>query len=229
MFKIDVLASSSAGNCYVISKGDRHFMIECGIPFREISKKMLKLGLNFNQIDFCLVSHHHQDHAASVKDIKRSGIMVIGPENVAASRVAKDSEYINLHPYSILPFKVIHGECNCLGYLIKFEDECLMFATDCRLIEMNLKPANIKQMMIECNYLDSKLNIESLREKRQLNTHMGLKGCITHIEKFKTDSLKEIYLLHMSAKYGDTIACQSLVEVTTGIKTYVALEKGGIC
>lgn len=231
MFKIDVLASSSAGNCYVVSKGNFHFLIECGIPFRELNQKLLKLKLNLNDIKFCLISHKHKDHCLCAKELARSGVILIGLAEVVAFApkkiFAEHKKNIKFEGCTILPFKVNHGVTNNLGYFIKLGQERLMFATDCRLIEMDLRPARVVQMMIECNYVETKIN-EGTKERRQINTHMGLRSCIEHISKFQTEDLKEIYLMHMSSSYGDEMLSKITVEAQTGVKTYVCGEKGGV-
>jgi len=51
--EINVLASSSQGNCYLL---DHELMVECGIPLREIKKKG---GFRVHEIRACLVSHEH--------------------------------------------------------------------------------------------------------------------------------------------------------------------------
>ena len=51
--EIDILASSSQGNCYII---DRELMIECGLPINEIKRKM-RFGVH--GIQACLITHEH--------------------------------------------------------------------------------------------------------------------------------------------------------------------------
>ena len=64
MLKITALASSSAGNCYMIDNGHSRLMIECGIPWRTIKDK---LGFELSGISGVLVSHEHGDHSKAVK------------------------------------------------------------------------------------------------------------------------------------------------------------------
>lgn len=54
--QIDILASSSSGNCYMVRDRDSRIMIECGFPIREIQKQG---GFNLHEIQACLVSHGH--------------------------------------------------------------------------------------------------------------------------------------------------------------------------
>ena len=72
------------------------------------------------------------------------------------------------------------------------------------------------------------------RERRQVNTHMSVNGCLKHIEKIATIWLKEVYLLHMSAAYGDTLISKAMVqaklkEMNIDATVYVANERGGVC
>ena len=54
--KIDSLASSSHGNCYIISDNDTTILLECGVSY----KKLLKLtGFEISRFAACLVSHSH--------------------------------------------------------------------------------------------------------------------------------------------------------------------------
>ena len=59
------LASSSHGNCYIVSDSTTTVLLECGIPFRRIKKG---LGFDLSNIRACLVSHEHKDHSKSVSD-----------------------------------------------------------------------------------------------------------------------------------------------------------------
>jgi len=54
--EINVLASSSKGNCIIIGDGQSKIMIECGIPIKQIREKG---GFNVHEIQGCLVSHGH--------------------------------------------------------------------------------------------------------------------------------------------------------------------------
>ena len=50
------------------------------MSIRDISQKLLKLWLNFNDIEFCLISHKDKDHSLCAKEIASRGIKLIGPD-----------------------------------------------------------------------------------------------------------------------------------------------------
>ena len=52
---IKVLASGSSGNSYRISDGSTSLLLECGIKYNEIQRR-----LNYNvSVTGCLISHSH--------------------------------------------------------------------------------------------------------------------------------------------------------------------------
>lgn len=55
--QIEVLGTGSSGNCYKISNGKFALLLECGLPFKKIQKK-----LNYKltrEVDACLITHEH--------------------------------------------------------------------------------------------------------------------------------------------------------------------------
>ncbi|MFO7296780.1 MAG: MBL fold metallo-hydrolase, partial [Clostridia bacterium] len=52
MIDIQVLASGSRGNCYRIDDGSTPLLLECGVPYKEIQKK---LNFKTSEIAACLV------------------------------------------------------------------------------------------------------------------------------------------------------------------------------
>ncbi|MBE6905334.1 MAG: MBL fold metallo-hydrolase [Ruminococcaceae bacterium] len=69
--KIDVIASGSTGNCYLISDGKTKLMLECGIRFKKLQQAV---GFTLSSISGCLITHEHKDHSHSVSDLLRMGI-----------------------------------------------------------------------------------------------------------------------------------------------------------
>ena len=71
--KLEILASGSSGNCYLLENETELLILEAGIPFRRIQE-----GINFNvgKAVGCLVTHEHKDHSKSIMDILKNGINV---------------------------------------------------------------------------------------------------------------------------------------------------------
>ena len=69
MVSIQVIGSSSKGNCYLLNDGSSRLMLECGLPWRKI-KEAIKFDLA--NIFSVLVTHEHGDHAKAVKDAAKA-------------------------------------------------------------------------------------------------------------------------------------------------------------
>ena len=129
------LASSSRGNCYVVSDGETAILLECGISFRRIKKG---LGFDLSAIRACLVSHEHKDHAKSVMDLIKSGVEVFASEGTAealdCALITPVEAGVQFHVGSleIMPFRTWHDAEEPLGFLIysRVDGERLVFATD---------------------------------------------------------------------------------------------------
>lgn len=62
MLKVATLASSSSGNCAVVSDGTVHILIDAGISARRIINGLQELGIQPEEIAGILVTHEHADH-----------------------------------------------------------------------------------------------------------------------------------------------------------------------
>lgn len=55
--QIEVLGTGSSGNCYVVKIGSATLMLECGLSYKAIQRK-----LNYKltrEVDACLITHEH--------------------------------------------------------------------------------------------------------------------------------------------------------------------------
>ena len=82
--KLQVLGSSSKGNCYLLTANDGStLIIEAGIAFLEIKRA---LAFNLSRVVGCVVSHRHGDHAKGLADMARAGVTVHCSSNVINSQ-----------------------------------------------------------------------------------------------------------------------------------------------
>lgn len=220
MFKIECFATGSSGNCYLVSIDNKHFMIECGISYRTIVLELAKRKLTISDLKFIAISHEHKDHSYAIENIKKCNNKIVYGIN----------HLVNYDDIQIIPFEVKH-DCFCLGYMFRYQNETLLYATDCEYIEYDLKPFNITQVMIECNYYDLYAENKAdmpFKLQRQINTHMSLSTCLKTIKSLQTEHLKEIYLIHLSDELSDEKIMKNRIAIETGVKTLVCQKYGGI-
>lgn len=199
------LASSSAGNAYIVDDRDTRILIECGIPL----KKLLKLsGLPSSAFAACLVSHEHKDHAKSALELIERGMdvyMSAGTADALGARGARLIEHMEqfaVGSFDVVPFTTFHDAEEPLGFLIKsrVDGDVLAFATD--TVNLRYKFPGLNILAIEANYDKSVLaQCEKLPEKvrhRIANSHMEIDTLCDYLRTLDLSECREIHLLHLS-------------------------------
>jgi phosphoribosyl 1,2-cyclic phosphodiesterase len=233
MILIKPLASSSAGNCYMVTDGKTNLMLECGLRFKDIQH-----GLNFqmSSISGCLLSHEHGDHGKSVKDVMKAGIDIyasngtLGALGISGHRTIpiESKKQFSIGTWNILPFDVQHDVAEPLGFLLSNTvGEKLVFITDsyyCRY-----KFSGLTHVMLETNYslriLDE--NIVSGRvppgmKNRLIKSHFSLENAKDFLRANDLSKVQEIWLLHLSDTNSDEELFKREIQELTGKLVFIA-------
>lgn len=204
--KFESLASSSAGNAYVVSDRDTRILLECGVSHKKLQKLS---GFSLSEFKACLVSHEHKDHAKSVADLIARGMEVYMSVGTAEALECADGvelienmEQFNVGTLDIVPFTTFHDAKEPLGFLIKsrVDGEVLAFATD--TVNLRYKFPGLNILAIEANYDKYILDrCEKLPEKvrhRITNAHMEIDTLCDYLKTLDLSDCREIFLLHLS-------------------------------
>ena len=207
--EIEVLASGSNGNCYIIRDGKTNLMIECGIPMQTI---LNKTDYFKDKISGCLISHIHKDHLGCAKDLMKFGIDCYMPEHtyincgiqrelmVSRATIMNHGEEFDVGTFRIRPLRMNH-DVPCLGFFIYSSDskESLFFATDTYFIQYMIPAVNY--IMIETNYdldiLNSRIqagHTDMVAKDRLAQSHMSIDTALRWLQ----DTNLSKYLMHLS-------------------------------
>ena len=203
--KFEALASSSAGNAYVVSDEETHVLLECGISHTKLQKLS---GFSLSEFQACLVSHEHKDHAKSVSELISRGMAVYMSQGTAealeadAVQLIESMEQFNVGSLDIVPFATFHDAKEPLGFLIKsrVDGDVLAFATD--TVNLRYKFPGLNILAIEANYDKHILErCEKIPEKvryRITNSHMEIDTLCDYLRSLDLSQCREIHLLHLS-------------------------------
>ena len=203
--KFESLASSSAGNAYIVSDNDTRILLECGVSHKKLQKLS---GFSLSEFQGCLVSHEHKDHAKAVADLISRGMTVYMSQGTAEQLEAEGAELIehmeqfNIGSLDIVPFTTFHDAAEPLGFLIKsrVDGDVLAFATD--TVNLRYKFPNLNILAIEANYDKNILErCERMPEKvrhRITNAHMEIDTLCDYLRSLDLSKCREVYLLHLS-------------------------------
>ena len=231
--RIQSLASSSKGNCYLISDGSSHLLVECGILLKEIRQK----GVDLTALAGCLISHEHKDHSKAAKSIiKYTNIytsagtlkhLELGVYSYRASAVTAGKKF-KVGSFDVMPFATEHDAAEPLGFLIYStkNKKRLVFATDTYYIRNRFK--KLDYIMIECNFDEDLLKkadengwINKSVAKRYWSSHFELSNVIKFLKAQDLSKVEAIYLLHLSDGLSDEIRFKKTIMEATGCPVYV--------
>ena len=203
--RFEALASSSAGNAYVVSDKDTRILLECGVSHSKLQKLS---GFSLSEFQACLVSHEHKDHAKAVEELISRGMAVYMSPGTAEALETEGAELIedkgqfNVGSLDIVPFTTFHDAREPLGFLIKsrVDGDVLAFATD--TVNLRYKFPGLNILAIEANYDKNILErCEKMPEKvryRITNAHMEIDTLCDYLRSLDLSQCREIHLLHLS-------------------------------
>ena len=206
--KLRTIASGSKGNCYLLETDTGSLLIEAGLPINKLKKA---LEFDFSNIQGCLVTHEHQDHAKAIKDVAKLGIDVYASRGTFEALNCVGHRFIPMVPkqtkvigeFEVLPFQTEHDAAEPLGFLIKYKDYKFLFATD--TFYLRYKFNGLTHIAIECNYIKEIMEeklcqglIDINRVIRTMKSHLSLEHLIEFLKSNDLSKVQEIYLLHLS-------------------------------
>jgi len=231
--KIDVLASSSSGNAYIVSDGATSILLDAGIPYKALQEKS---DFKINEVAACLISHEHGDHSKAVKDLLGAAIDVYAlPDTLTALKVfghhrahmIDTDNVITIGTLKIRPVPLFH-DCPCVGYIVYSLNtkERLFFATDTYRIDIN--PVACDYLILEINYQAEIVNnlvnegkMESGIRARLLYSHFEASNALQWLKKIDKSRLKRIYVAHISNHNCNAEEVKKAIIAETGIPTTI--------
>ena len=203
--KFRSLASSSAGNAYIVSDSETNILLECGVAHRTLQKLS---GFSLSEFAACLVSHEHKDHAKSVDALIKDGMEVYMSQGTAEAlgtegvTLIENMEQFNVGSLDIIPFTTFHDAAEPLGFLIKSRNDgdVLAFATD--TVNLRYKFPGLNILAIEANYDKAILErCDRMPDKvkhRITNAHLEIDTLCEYLSALDLSTCREIHLLHLS-------------------------------
>jgi len=227
--------SSSLGNLYTLESHGHTLMLEAGARIKEIRK-----AVSVSDLDGCLITHSHMDHAKGVRDILAMAVDCWMTLPTATTlRVSGHRLHIMqpsfkrppAPPYTpfsvgdywkVFAFPTEHDCDGAVAYLVDDgKDKCL-FLTDSFYFVYRLPGISI--LAIECNWSPETLapDLDPVVKRRLLTSHFSLENVLKFLKANDLSKCREIHLLHLSSGNSDEAMFRKTIEAATGIPVYVA-------
>jgi len=165
--KVCTLASSSSGNCTVVSHGDTHILIDAGISLRRIREGLHRIGLTPDELACVLITHEHTDHVNGLQMLVKyhmipvftsygagNGICDIIPEAEPFINCFETGSEFRLDGITVRSFSTPHDASGSVGYTLQAGGAKLVYVTDlgCVTDEVMFASRGADIAVIEANH-----------------------------------------------------------------------------
>lgn len=231
---LKVVGTGSKGNCYLLKASTGEvLMIECGVGIKDIKQA---LDFNYKKVVGCIVTHSHNDHNKSIKDVLGLGIKVFASKHTHEAKLTKIHHRANIFEpmdeivlggFSVKAFDVKH-DVPTMGFLINHK-ECgnVLFLTDTYYCEYTFP--NLNNILIEANFSQKIIDMKSASNpemnflrNRILKSHLSLEYCKESLKANDLSNTNNIVLIHLSDSNSDARRFQKEVTELTGKNVRVA-------
>jgi len=234
MITFTSLASSSKGNAYLVKADSAgYLLIEAGLPIKILREKM---NFNLFNLDGCLISHEHMDHAKAVKDLLKMGVDCFMSPGTSDALGITGHHRINavyagmqhtIGKWTVHPFPLEHDAKMPLGFLIAHDTDRLLFVPDTGYVHNRFEGVTI--LAIEANHAEDLLSesiqhneIAAMVGRRIRRTHMSLGVLKEFIKANNMKSVREVWLLHLSDSNSNEVRFKREIQELLGVPVYIA-------
>lgn len=232
---LNVLGSSSRGNCYILQNDTEALILEAGVKFTEVKKV---LAFNLSKVQGMLITHEHGDHAKFANEANMACIPIGASEGTISKikivpcgrkpKVLQPFQMYQFGNFKVIPFPVHHDCAEPFGYLINHPDTgTILFATD--TVKLDQQFTGLNNILIECNHshdmISQNVNSGVLPEfvaRRTQRSHLSYDSCLTVLKENDIRQVNNIVLIHLSSGNSDPELFKIGVSSATGKNVTVA-------
>ena len=226
------LGSGSGGNALVVSAGNTTVMLDCGFSAAETQRRLVRLGLQPEQLSAILVTHEHDDHIGGVARFARRHSVPVWMSHGTwrGLRPMFDDVSVNLiEGYAafsvgelhIEPFPVPHDAREPAQYVFGDGNVRLGVLTDTGESTTHIEAvlSNCDALVIECNH-DAEMLARSKYPQRLRARiasrvgHLDNRAAAQILSRVKWPGLRHVIAAHLSEENNSPdLARQALADV----------------
>lgn len=223
--RFTVLGSGSAGNASLLEVEGFGLLIDCGLGPRVLAERLAAVGLSWQAVSTCLVTHTHRDHwnTLTLAHLHRLKIpLVAHPRHHAAMSVRgeyppleraglvrqyAEGEWLGLTPaLTCLPVRVPHDSQPTFAFRFEASGWALGFASDVGHVTAGLAAAfaGVDALAVEYNH-DERMQRASGRPPILINRVLGNDGHLSNAQAAdltrmvaRSGELRHLVQLHLS-------------------------------
>ena len=200
-FQICVLGSGSKGNCVYLRAGDMHFLVDAGLRYDDIEKRLKDLSVRTKDIGHVFITHEHADHINAKTYLQVSSFLPMQyPVNVFDTAFEIDD-------IGIRPFPVSHDAADPVAYSFHFDQKKISVVTDTgyatNLVKEQIRGSDA--LVLESNHDEEmlKTGVYPWPLKQRIAGrlgHLSNRQAGDALTEASCERLRHVFLAHLSAE-----------------------------
>ena len=214
MLKVCSLGSGSKGNCVYIESEKVRLLIDAGLSFPDIERRLRDIGVSIEAVSGIILTHEHSDHICGLAGFCSPELTVYAESRVAGflkNRVrgprlqAIDCQAFEISGLVIRPFGVMHDALRPLGYRIENGAFSIGFATDLGIVTERVADGlrGCDCLIVEANH-DREMLIKGPYPSRLKTRIYGPRGHLSNAAAAELIAVslgpntRQVFLAHLS-------------------------------
>jgi len=213
------LASGSKGNCLFLQTDKSKLLIDLGLSFRQLQKRLSEIGEDVENIDAVMITHEHMDHISGLKVFsEKTNVPILVNADTAKGiyhslhkllnfKIFTTNEEFAFQDVKIDPFTIQHDTLDPVGFVIKTKKHKIGICAD-----LGIVTSLVKKKLQKCDLLYIEANHEvdhvyssarpEIYKERVLGRqgHLSNEECALLIKEVHHEDLKTVYLAHLSSE-----------------------------
>ncbi len=236
--KLEILGSSSKGNCYLVQTESSNILIDAGFSGKYITKSLATKNLLISDIHGVFITHEHNDHSVGIKGLSKFSEIKLFANQLTANTINKkiskqvswniinNGQYFSFRDFEIVAFSLPHDAIDPVGYVFtkRYDNRVkkICIATDLGYIPYGLShytdDANL--LILESNHdlgmleTDTKRPIYIKNRIRGKYGHLSNDSAISFIVNHNTSNWDKVLLTHLSHD------CNSISAIHNSLSKY---------
>ncbi len=218
--RLRVFGSGSKGNSLAVRSGGGLLLVDLGLSYRELTRRMAACGLKAGDVSAVLFTHDHSDHCAGVATFhsRHPSVPLFANGDTAdaiARRCGVDDGWAvfeNGEPFEaggmrVSAFSIPHDAADPVGYAIRDGESSLFVGTDMGFVTANARAAfaDATCAVLEANHdpvlLEQSARPAALKQRiRGRSGHLSNEDAARLLAEENPPRLEHLLIGHISAE-----------------------------
>jgi phosphoribosyl 1,2-cyclic phosphodiesterase len=232
------LGSGSEGNALVVEVSEgastTRVLLDCGFSVRELQRRLLRVGLDFIDLDALIVTHEHTDHVGSSLTLARKANLPVymswgtalasgADDGRVDLRILWGGDALAIGDIEVHPYTVPHDAREPLQFVFSDGERRLGVLTDtgCATPHITSVLGGCDALVLECNH--DRQMLAASRYPASLKARIG--GDLGHLandaaaallEQIERSRLQHLIAAHLSQQNNTAALAQAALAAVTG-------------